>query len=73
MKLTIKTLTNNDYEELSNWWKEWGWPVLPKDMLPDNGTGGIMVENEGENIVAGFLYWSNSSLSVFIIIIIIII
>ena len=31
-------------------------------MLPDNGTGGIMVENKGENIVAGFLYWSNSKL-----------
>ena len=62
MELIIKTLTNNNYKELSSWWKEWGWPVLPKDMLPDNGTGGIMVEHEGENIVAGFLYWSNSSL-----------
>ena len=31
-------------------------------MLPDNGTGGIMVEHEGENIVAGFLYWSNSKM-----------
>jgi len=35
---------------------------MAKDMLPDNGTGGIMVEHEGENIVAGFLYWSNSKL-----------
>ena len=31
-------------------------------MLPDNGTGGIMVENKGENVVAGFLYWSNSKM-----------
>ena len=62
MKLKIKNLTDKDYKELSSWWKEWGWPVLPKDMLPDNGTGGIMIEHEGENIVAGFLYWSNSKM-----------
>jgi len=60
--MNTRTLTGSDYEILSDWWKAWGWPVMKKDMLPDNGTGGIMVENEGENIVAGFLYWSNSKL-----------
>ncbi len=60
--MNTRTLTESDYEILSDWWKAWGWPVMAKDMLPDNGTGGIMVENEGENIVAGFLYWSNSKL-----------
>ncbi len=60
--MNTRTLTESDYEILSDWWKAWNWPVMAKDMLPDNGTGGIMVENEGENIVAGFLYWSNSKL-----------
>ena len=60
--MNTRTLTESDYEILSDWWKAWGWPVMAKDMLPDNGTGGIMVENKGENIVAGFLYWSNSKL-----------
>ena len=60
--MNTRTLTESDYEILTDWWKAWDWPVLAKDMLPDNGTGGIMVENEGENIVAGFLYWSNSKL-----------
>ena len=60
--MNTRTLTESDYEILSDWWKAWGWPVMAKDMLPDNGTGGIMVENEGENVVAGFLYWSNSKL-----------
>ena len=60
--MNTRTLTESDYEILSDWWKAWGWPPVVKDMLPDNGTGGIMVENEGENIVAGFLYWSNSKL-----------
>ncbi len=60
--MNTRTLTGSNYEILSDWWKAWGWPVMAKDMLPDNGTGGIMVENKGENIVAGFLYWSNSKL-----------
>ena len=60
--MNTRTLTESDYEILSDWWKAWSWPVMAKDMLPDNGTGGIMVEHEGENIVAGFLYWSNSKL-----------
>ena len=60
--MNTRTLTESDYEILSEWWIAWSWPVMAKDMLPDNGTGGIMVEHEGENIVAGFLYWSNSKL-----------
>ena len=60
--MNTRTLTESDYEILTDWWKAWGWPALAKDMLPDNGTGGIMVEHEGENVVAGFLYWSNSKL-----------
>ena len=34
---------------------------MPKDFLPDNGTGGIMVEKNNTPIVAGFLYETNSS------------
>ena len=60
--MNTRTLTESDYKILSDWWIEWSWPVMATDMLPDNGTGGIMVEHEGENIVAGFLYWSNSKL-----------
>ena len=60
--MNTRTLNESDYEILTDWWKAWGWPVIVKDMLPDNGTGGIMIENEGENVVAGFLYWSNSKM-----------
>ena len=62
MELKVKLLAEKDYETLSAWWKAWQWPVIARDMLPDNGTGGIMIEHEGENIVAGFLYWSNSKM-----------
>ena len=60
--MNTRTLTESDYEILTDWWKAWNWPVIVRDMLPDNGTGGIMIEHEGENVVAGFLYWSNSKM-----------
>ena len=33
----------------------------PRDMLPENGLGGIMVHKDGEEICAGFVYFTNSS------------
>lgn len=57
-----RVLTTADYSTLSKWWKDWGWEVPPKDFLPENGTGGIMVEKEGEPICAGFIYFTNSKI-----------
>ena len=61
MKLNIRKLTENDWEVLKQWWDAWPeWDAPPKDFLPENGTGGLMVESEGEPIVAGFMYITNS-------------
>lgn len=62
MKLKARTLLKQDYNMLEKWWLGWGWPVVSKDILPDNGTGGVMIEHEGKPIVAGFIYWSNSGM-----------
>ena len=62
MKLKTRTLLEEDYSMLEKWWAAWGWPAVSKDILPDNGTGGVMVEHDGKPIVAGFIYWSNSGL-----------
>ena len=62
MKLKARTLLEQDYNMLEKWWLGWGWPVVSKEILPDNGTGGVMIEHEGKPIVAGFIYWSNSGM-----------
>lgn len=62
MKLKARTLLEQDYNMLEKWWLGWGWPVVSKDILPDNGTGGVMIQHEGKPIVAGFIYWSNSGM-----------
>ena len=56
----MRKLTESDYETLSNWWKAWKWPPIEKDFLPDNGTGGYVIEKDGIMIVAGFVYITNS-------------
>ena len=59
--MKIRYLTKNDYETIASWWRWWKWPVLPKEMLPDNGESGYMVEKNGTPIVSGFLYLTNST------------
>ncbi len=61
MKSNIRNIVESDYEMLVEWWKDWGWDPVSKDMLPDNGTGGIIVEQDNKPIIAGFIYWSNSN------------
>ena len=62
MELNIRKLVENDWDTLVSWWMEWKyWKVAPpKDFLPDNGTGGFIVEKDGQPIVSGFLYFTNS-------------
>jgi hypothetical protein len=61
MELNIRRLTEEDWEVLCSWWEAWPeWVNPPKDFLPDNGTGGLMVYKENTLIVAGFIYYTNS-------------
>ena len=64
MKLTARRITEEDYSTIVEWWKSWPeWEPLSQEMLPENGTGGIIIEKEGEPIVAGFLYGTNSKIA----------
>ena len=59
--LFSRKLRENDYEILVEWWKSWpDWSAPSKDFLPNNATGGLMVEKDGKPIVAGFMYETNS-------------
>ena len=62
MELNIRRLKDSDWETLVSWWNHWpDWVNPPKDFLPENGTGGLMVEKNNKPIVAGFLYFTNST------------
>lgn len=42
---------------LMRWWKAHGWPGVSKAILPKLG---LIIENQGKPVVAGFLYMDNS-------------
>ena len=61
MKLNIRKLKESDWDTLVKWWDTWPeWVNPPKSFLPENGTGGLIVEKDKQPIVAGFLYFTNS-------------
>ncbi len=60
-ELTFRPLKESDYSTIAKWWEWWKWPVLPKESLPNNGTGGFMVEKDGILIVSVFLFVCNNA------------
>lgn len=60
-KLVPRKIREDDWDTLKKWWDYWpGAGAPPKDFLPDNGTGGIIIEDRGQPVVAGFIYKTNS-------------
>lgn len=67
MEYVTEFLTNDDYDTLCDWWSFWRFPSPSRDVLPDNGLGGLKVsyiDDSGNKVpcCAGFLYGTNSSL-----------
>ena len=64
MSLTIKSIKSTDYQDiLVKWWEDWGWDAPPKDFLPEEGTGGLMVWDDDMPVCAGFVYVTNSQVA----------
>lgn len=65
MELKVRELRESDWDTLVNWWLSWeDWKIYPpKEMLPMNGTGGLIIESDGHPIIAGFLYLTNSKIA----------
>ena len=60
MELNVRVIKESDWSMLTDWWAGHGWPTPRKDNLPDNGTGGIIVEENNKPVIAGFIYQTNS-------------
>ena len=65
MELNVRTILESDWDMLVDWWANWkDWGANPtKEMLPGNGTGGLMIEKGDRPIMAGFLYLTNSKVA----------
>ena len=61
-ELVPRHLEEGDWDILKEWWDYWPGVEAPcKDFLPDNGTGGIMIDENGIPIIACFIYQTNSN------------
>lgn len=50
-----------DYKMISEWWEGHKWPVIPASSLSRNG---LIVHEDGENLSCGFLYGTDSDISI---------
>ena len=62
--LTVRNLKKDDYDFIVKWWKWWRWKPIPREMLPENGLSGLIVEKNKIKVVAGFIYMTNSTTAI---------
>jgi hypothetical protein len=60
MELNTRRITEKDWSMLCSWWKGHNWPIPNNDALPENGTGGIIIEENNKPVIAGFIFKTNS-------------
>ena len=61
IQFKVNNTQESDLPILKNWWKEWGWPIPPREMLPDNISSGLIVSYKGKPVVAAFIYATSAS------------
>lgn len=64
MELKVRALQESDWDTLQEWWTKWNWPEMNRDLLPLNGLGGLIVCKGDIPIAAGFLYLTNSKVTI---------
>jgi hypothetical protein len=62
--MQVRSLNYSDYDNfLCGWWEDWGWNAPTRESLPENGSGGFVVEVDETPVCAGFLYETNSNMA----------
>jgi len=62
-KLTTRDIVSEDWKILEKWFLGHGKELPQRNLLPDNGLGGIIVEKDGRPIAATFIYQTNSDIA----------
>ena len=61
MELNIRKLKQDDLTFIKKWWEAWPeWVSPADDFLPETG---VVVENNGKPVVAGFIYLTNAKVA----------
>ena len=61
MELNIRKLIKEDLTFIKKWWEAWPeWTSPADDFLPETG---VVVENNGKPVIAGFIYLTNAKVA----------
>mgnify|MGYP003403728701 FL=1 len=64
MEMKINLIEQSDYNQFCEWWNYWKFPIPSKEILPNDGIGGLKLTDEnGIDLIAGFLYETNSGIA----------
>jgi len=62
MQLQVRQFTEDDHAILAKWWKDWNFPVITLEMLPQFG---VIVSDGDDDICAAFCYLTDSTYALF--------
>ena len=60
--VTIRPIKEEDYILINSWWKMIDKSPPPRNLLPENGSHGLMACKDGRPIVCTYLYLTNSKM-----------
>ena len=61
--MEIRQIKESDFSMLDQWWLDHNMKIPDRKLLPHNGTGGFIVSIGKEDVAAGYLYFTNSSIA----------
>jgi len=61
-KYNIRYIEEKDLDIIRSWWVKRGEKPVKRDLLPQSGLGGLIIEKEDISIAACFIYLTNSKM-----------
>ena len=61
-KYNIRYIEEKDLDIIHSWWVKRGEKPIKRNLLPQDGLGGLIIENEDIMIAACFIYLTNSKM-----------
>ena len=61
--MEIRRIKESDFNMLGQWWLDHEQDIPDPKILPHDGTGGFIVNIDGTDVVAGYLYFTNASIA----------
>jgi hypothetical protein len=63
--MKARKIKEEDFNTINSWYKGWGWPILDRELLPNNGKEGLIISDNNIDLVAGFIWFTDSKMAFF--------